>query len=375
MKIPFNKVSIGDKSKLNLQRAIESDHLHGDGSFAQQATNSLRKIVGSDEVFLTPSCTSALGIASILLDLEKGDEVILPSFTFTSAAVVVANYGATPVFVDVDEKSLCMNVEQAEAAITSRTKAISWVNYGGAIPDVVKIKALAKTNGLFLIEDNAHGLGTNSELGTLGTFGDVSTQSFHATKNINCGEGGAISINNKELRNRIEIIREKGTNRAEFVRGEINKYQWIDKGGSELLAEPLAAILSGELEEFAILEKKRAKIWNNYSDSLEDWARNNNIRILHQDTYQKTHLFALLLPTSEARSTLLDSCAKAGITTTFHYQTLHDSIAGEKYGRSTFTYENSRFAANNLIRLPIWSRNFEEKQEYVIDTILKTTVN
>jgi dTDP-4-amino-4,6-dideoxygalactose transaminase len=244
--------------------ALKGDHLHGGGTFSQNAAKLISDKVGGGKVLLTPSCTHALEMASMLINLSPGDEVILPTYTFTSAATAITKFGATPVFVDIDEQTKGINVDQVVQAITSRTKAISWVNYAGTAPEIERIQKIAEENRIFLIEDNAHGLGGRYKGKVLGSFGDLATQSFHGTKNIQCGEGGALVINNINLFERAEIIREKGTDRSKYLRGDIQKYQWIDQGSSYLLAEPLAALLQGNLEEFNRIHSHRLEIWNHY---------------------------------------------------------------------------------------------------------------
>ncbi len=250
--IPFNVPYVSEASKQYVLEALASRHQQGDGPFTAKASKIVSDLVGGGHVLLTPSCTHALEMASMLANLGPGDEVILPSYTFTSAATAVTKFGATPVFVDIEMETKGIDVNQVREAITPRTKAISWVNYAGVAPDVEGLQSLAKEFNLILIEDNAHGLGGTFKGKPLGSFGDFATQSFHATKNIQCGEGGALIINNRRFIERAEIIREKGTDRSKFIRGEVQRYQWVDQGSSYLLAESLAAILLGSLEKFTL---------------------------------------------------------------------------------------------------------------------------
>ena len=232
--IPFNVPYVSDASRQYVLEALASSHQQGDGPFSAKASRMVSDLVGGGHVLLTPSCTHALEMASMLADLGPGDEVILPSFTFTSAATAVTKFGATPVFVDIEMDSKGIDVVQAREAITPKTKAISWVNYAGVAPDIEGLQRLAKEFNLILIEDNAHGLGGTYKGKPLGSFGDFATQSFHATKNIQCGEGGALVINNTKYIERAEIIREKGTDRSRFFRGEVDKYTWQEIGSSFL---------------------------------------------------------------------------------------------------------------------------------------------
>jgi dTDP-4-amino-4,6-dideoxygalactose transaminase len=258
--IPFNVPYVPEISKQYVLEALESNHQQGDGPFTEQASKIVSNLVGGGHVLLTPSCTHALEMASMLANFGPGDEVILPAYTFTSAATAVTKFGATPVFVDIERVTKGIDVNQVRESITPRTKAISWVNYAGVAPDIDELQRLAKEFDLLLVEDNAHGLGGSYKGKPLGSFGDFATQSFHATKNIQCGEGGAIVINNPKFIERAEIIREKGTDRSKFIRGEVQKYQWVDQGSSYLLAESLSAVLLGQLELFDEIQEYRRKV-------------------------------------------------------------------------------------------------------------------
>ena len=255
---------VPEESKKYVLEALESNHQQGDGPFTSKASKIVSNLVGGGHVLLTPSCTHALEMASMLANIGPGDEVILPAYTFTSAATAVTKFGATPVFVDIETETKGIDVSQVREAITPRTKAISWVNYAGVAPDIEGLQSLAKEFNLLLIEDNAHGLGGSYKGRPLGSFGDFATQSFHATKNIQCGEGGALVLNNSKYIDRAEIIREKGTDRSRFIRGEIQKYQWLDEGSSYLLAESLAAVLLGQLEEFSKIQEARESTIERY---------------------------------------------------------------------------------------------------------------
>jgi dTDP-4-amino-4,6-dideoxygalactose transaminase len=255
--IPFNKPYVPEVSKRYALEVLESNHQQGDGPFTARASKMVSNLVGGGHVLLTPSCTHALEMASMLGNIGPGDEVILPSYTFTSAATAVAKFGATPVFVDIEKETKGIDVNQVRDALTAKTKAVSWVNYAGVAPDIEGLQSLAKEFDLLLIEDNAHGLGGSYKGRPLGSFGDFATQSFHATKNIQCGEGGALVINAPHFIERAEIIREKGTDRKKYVNQEVQKYQWVDHGSSYLMAEVLAAQLLGQLENFEMIQKRR----------------------------------------------------------------------------------------------------------------------
>lgn len=243
---------------------------------------------------MTPSCTSALDLISLLIDLKQHDEVIMPSYNFTSAAVAVANYGAVPVFVDIDGDTKCIQVDQIEKQITSKTRAISWVNYGGFTPDLLTLKKISEKYGLFLIEDNAHALGSMYRGIKLGNLSDFSVLSFHATKNFHCGEGGAIQINNEEFWKRAEYMVEKGTNRYDYEIGQVNKYSWVEKGGSFLNSEICSAILMCQLDLFEDIQRRRLKIYMQYLAELKDFVleRGFNGSFLEVDPQHAAHLFS-----------------------------------------------------------------------------------
>ena len=371
--IPLNIPYVPESSKKYISEVLDSRHQQGDGQFTRRASKFLSRIVGGGEVLLTPSCTHALEMASMLINLKPGDEVILPSYTFTSAAIAITKFHAKPVFVDVASDTKCINVEQVRDAITSKTKAISWVNYAGLAPDIDALKAMSDEFGIFLIEDNAHGLGGTHQGKPLGSFGDFATQSFHATKNIQCGEGGALVINNKEYLERAEIIREKGTNRSRFVRGEINRYEWVDHGSSYLLAESLSALLVGQLEEFSQIQQKRQNMFDYYKDNLEDWSRENNFEIhftIPGDSHT-AHMFYLIANSQFERDRIIEKLRKSGVQALFHYQALADSKMGTKYAIPRFSLINSQKLTSQLFRLPLYFSLSNTDQEWIVEALTK----
>ncbi len=353
--IPFNVPFVPEISKQYVLEALDSYHQQGDGPFTVKASRMLSDLVGGGHVLLTPSCTHALEMASMLADLGPGDEVILPSYTFTSAATAVTKFGATPVFVDIEMETLGIDVNHVREAITPKTKAISWVNYAGVAPDIEGLQSLAKEFNLLLIEDNAHGLGGSYKGKPLGSFGDFATQSFHATKNIQCGEGGALVINNHSFIQRAEIIREKGTNRSQFIRGDVQKYQWVDDGSSYLLAESLAANLLGQLENFDLIQETRRKYWFKYHRSLNKLDDFAEIRAEEIKNSQVAHLYYFLASSFDERENMIEAFKRLKIHATSHYQPLSSSIAGKKLGREHSTPRNSRLLSERIIRLPLWS--------------------
>jgi dTDP-4-amino-4,6-dideoxygalactose transaminase len=370
--IPFNVPYVPEISKQYVLEALESSHQQGDGPFTARASKIVSDLVGGGHVLLTPSCTHALEMASMLADLGPGDEVILPSYTFTSAATAVTKFGATPVFVDIEIETKGIDVNQVREAITAKTKAISWVNYAGVAPDIEGLQALAKEFGLLLIEDNAHGLGGSHKGEPLGSFGDFATQSFHATKNIQCGEGGALVINNSQFIERAEVIREKGTNRSKFIRGEVQKYQWVDQGSSYLLAESLAAILLGSLEQFAMIQARRELVSNAYSEKLSDWARAINYDLQRQvkSEINSAHMFYIVSESQQSRDNFIGYLKRQGIQSVFHYQSLADSKQGEVFKRAASVSINSQKMSNLLLRLPMFPSMSSQELDFVVSKVL-----
>jgi dTDP-4-amino-4,6-dideoxygalactose transaminase len=351
--IPFNVPFVPAISKRYALKALESKHQQGDGPFTAIASKMVSELVGGGYVLLTPSCTHALEMASMLADIGPGDEVILPSYTFTSAATAITKFGAKPVFVDVEMETKGIDVNLVRESITPRTKAISWVNYAGVAPDIEKLQELAKKFNLLLIEDNAHGLGGTYQGKPLGSFGDFATQSFHATKNIQCGEGGALIINNENYIERAEMIREKGTDRSSFIRGEVKKYQWVDKGSSYLLAETLAAILVGQIENFDEIQRKRNELWLWYSHNLPKILEKKDLEIDHLSTSGEiaAHLFYVV---SSESNRIHEAFSKIGIECNFHYQDLSTSrYAIKNYLKTGETYVSQELS-KNLLRFPLY---------------------
>ena len=369
--IPFNMPYVPEESRKYVLEALESKHQQGDGPFTAKASKLVSDLVGGGHVLLTPSCTHALEMASMLANIGPGDEVILPSYTFTSAATAITKFGATPVFVDIEMDTKGIDVNQVRDAITSRTKAISWVNYAGVAPDIEGLQSLAKEFNLLLIEDNAHGLGGTYNGKLLGSFGDFATQSFHATKNIQCGEGGALVVNNKEYIDRAEIIREKGTDRTKFIRGEVQKYQWVDEGSSYLLSDSQAGVLLGQLENFDRIHTARMKIHREYFSSLGDWALELGFGIFSPKPldFHTAHMFYLMIEPPSLRDLIVSRLSERDIQTTFHYQSLVESKYIKQKGAAKFTHTKSKSISTSIIRLPIYFSLDFDSQIKVIDTI------
>ncbi|MGW5383882.1 dTDP-4-amino-4,6-dideoxygalactose transaminase [Nocardia sp. NPDC003963] len=355
----------------NVTAVLESDHCHGDGSFTAAATAKLRAITGARHVLLTTSCTHALELGALLLELGPGDEVIVPSFAFTSAATAFAVHGATCVFVDIDPTTGNIDPQAADAAVTDHTKAIVVMHYGGVAADMAALRQLADRHGIALIEDNAHGLGGTWRGHALGTLGTVGTQSFHDTKNVHCGEGGALLLSDDILMGRAEIIREKGTDRARFLRGQVDKYSWQDIGSSYLPSELNAAVLDAQLAEFHLIQRSRHRVWHTYAAGLGAWAAEYGIvpMTVPPDRRHTAHLFYLRMPTEEARDGLIRHLADRGIVAPFHYVPLDSSAAGLKYGRTPYPCTRSARFAATIVRLPLWPMLTHDQLGRVLDAV------
>jgi dTDP-4-amino-4,6-dideoxygalactose transaminase len=354
----------------NVGEVLASDHAHGDGPFTAAATAKLKALTGAPEVLLTTSGTHALEMASHLLGLSAGDEVIVPSFTFSSGAAAIVAAGATPVFVDIEGDTGNIDPAAVAAAITPATKAISVMHYGGQPVNMGAIMDIAAKHNLPVIEDNAHGLGVASEWGTLGTIGRIGIQSFHDTKNVHSGEGGAVLINDASLVETAEIMREKGTNRSKFLRGHVDKYTWVDWGSSYLPSELNAAILDAQLEEFENIQARRFAIWNTYRSELDSWAAENGVTLMTPPGgVHAAHVFYQLMPTAELRDAALAYLRSNGVLATFHYVPLHSSPAGQKFGRTHGSLEKTDLFASRQIRLPLFTGMTEEQVERVIGTM------
>jgi dTDP-4-amino-4,6-dideoxygalactose transaminase len=374
--IPFNRPYFPQKSLEYLKLSIDTGESKGDGSHTAIAQNLISDISGGGEVLLTPSCTDALEMATLLLNLSPGDEVILPSYTFTSAATALVQFGIVPVFVDIHKDTKNIDVDLAERGITSRTRAISFVNYAGIGADFLKLRSLAARYGLALIEDNAHGLGGSQGDCQLGSVGDMSTLSFHESKNIQCGEGGALLINNPIYIERARILREKGTNRDKFMRGEIQKYSWVDMGSSYLLSDLLAGVLRSQLEEFTDIQSDRMETWNYYGLNLRDWSKQNEVRLHYvpENSKHTAHMYYIELEGEDRRSHLMDKLVARGIKSVFHYQALHSSPAGRKFGRALGDFNNTHDVESSILRIPIYFGMTLEEKEKVVSAITEVSL-
>ena len=354
-----------------VEEALNSTVWHGDGPFTERATRWLVERTGARSALLTTSCTHALELAGMLLDLAPGDEVICPSFTFSSTATAIAIRGAIPVFVDIDPTTLNIDPASAAAAITDRTKAIYIVHYGGVACDLPALQALADRHGLAIVEDNAHSLGAYFNGQHLGTFGTFGTQSWHDTKNVTSGEGGAILINDDRYAERAEIVREKGTNRSRFLRGQVDKYTWVDHGSSYLPSDLLAALLLAQFERFDDIQARRHAVWDGYHKELGGWASDNGVQMMTVPVgcEHPAHLYFLTMPTHEDQTGLISHLKDQEIVATFHYQPLDDSPAGQRLGRTPNPCPVTADRSMRLVRLPLHAGMTDADTDRVISAI------
>jgi dTDP-4-amino-4,6-dideoxygalactose transaminase len=369
--IPFNRPFFSGREFEFIQQAIANSQISGDGIFTRKCHALLENALGVSKVLLTTSCTHALEMAALLLDIKPGDEVIIPSFTFVSAVNAFVLRGARPVFVDIRPDTLNLDESQLERLITPRTKAIVVVHYAGVGCDMDTIMQVAGRHGIPVVEDNAHGLFGKYRGQYLGTFGCLATQSFHETKNFTCGEGGALLINDQRFIERAEIIREKGTDRNRFFRGEVDKYTWLDVGSSYLPSDILAAYLYAQLEARELIQSRRQRIWEYYCGHLESWAGNSGVRlpIVPPQCEQPYHLFYLLLPSVEQRQAMIAHLNVRGINSVFHYLPLHLSKMGRQFGGQEGDCPITEDVSDRLVRLPFYCDLTEDEQMRVVNAL------
>ena len=369
--IPFNRPSFEGREHEYLEAAIASGQISGDGVFTKRCHSYLESEVGVVKALLTTSCTHALEMMAILLDIKEGDEVILPSFTFVSTVNAFVLRGAKPVFVDIRPDTLNFDERQFDELVTERTRAAVPVHYAGVGCEMDVILSVAESSGVAVVEDNAHGLFGTYRGRQLGTFGSMAAQSFHETKNFTCGEGGALLINDERLVERAEIVREKGTNRSRFFRGLVDKYTWTDIGSSYLPSDLLAAVLLAQFEARTAIQEARRRIWERYSAGLADWADQVGARlpVVPADREQPFHMFYLLLPSLDARQGLMARLKSKGILSVFHYLPLHLSEMGRRFGGRPGQCPVTEDVSDRLLRLPFYNRLSESEQDLVLETI------
>ena len=371
IRIDFNQPCMTGRELGYITEAVKNSHISGDGQFTKRCQAVLQKELGVPKVLLTTSCTHALEMAALLLNIQPGDEVIVPAFTFVSTVNAFVLRGARPVFIDVLAETLNLDHNQLESLITPRTRAILPVHYAGVACEMDAIMEIANRHHIPVVEDNAHGLFARYRGRPLGTFGVLATQSFHETKNITCGEGGALLINEQRLSELAEIIREKGTNRNRFLRGQVDKYTWVDIGSSYLPSDILAAYLYAQLESWPEIQERRRQVWEFYDRELKTWALQNGVQMPHIPPHceQSYHMFYLVLPSLELRQAFIAHLKSKGILSVFHYQPLHLSEMGRQWGGQPGDCPTTERAGDCLVRLPFHTGLSESDQGEVVQAI------
>lgn len=372
IRIPFNRPTGDGRGGPHIASALASTHHSGDGPFTRSCARLLENELGAKRVLLTTSCTHALEMTAFLLEIGPGDEVIVPSFTFVSSANAFAIRGARPVFADIRPDTLNLDESLLEGLITPRTKAVIVMHYAGVGCDMDAIMGIANRRGIVVLEDNAHGLFGRYRGRYLGTFGTLATQSFHETKNFSCGEAGALVINDSAHIERAEIVREKGTDRSRFFRGQVDKYGWVDFGSSYLPSDLLAAVLLAQLEERDSIQECRRRIWTRYAEALQLWAAASGVRlpVVPEHCEQAYHIFYLLMPSLEDRQAFITHLRSAGIQAVFHYLPLHQSRMGMRFGGKEGDCPVTESVSDRLVRLPFFTNLTREDQDSVIDQVL-----
>lgn len=372
MDIPFNKPFLTGNETKYIEKAVMSHKICGDGNFTKMCHEFFENRYGFKKALLTTSCTDALEMAAILINIKEGDEVIMPSYTFVSTANAFVLRGAKIVFVDSQEGHPNMDAELIEGLITDKTKAIVPVHYAGMACDMDKIMALSEKYNLFVVEDAAQAIDSNYKGKPLGSFGHMSTFSFHETKNIICGEGGMLVINDEQFIERAEIIREKGTNRSQFYRGEVNKYGWMDIGSSFLPSDVIAAFLFAQLEKIEEIQGRRQAIWNQYYEALKVLENTGKVKlpVLPEDCTNNAHLFYMILPNLEKRNDYLSYMREEGVNPVFHYLSLHKSPYYEDKHGDRELKESDRYT-NTLVRLPLYFSLTDKETLFVIEKTIE----
>lgn len=371
-RVPFNKPYMTGKELFYIAEAHFNNMLAGDGPFTRKCHEWLVVKTGTKKALLTHSCTAALEMAAILADIQSGDEVIMPSYTFVSTANAFVLRGGVPVFVDIRKDTLNIDETKIEAAITPRTKAIVPVHYAGVACEMDTIMDIAQQQNLLVIEDAAHGVMSTYKGKPLGAIGHLGTYSFHETKNIIAGEGGALLVNDERFADRAEIIREKGTNRSQFFRGQVDKYTWVDIGSSYLPGEMVAAFLSAQMEEAQNITQKRIDIWRQYHEAFVQLEESGQLRrpIIPQDCQHNAHMYYILLESLERRTEAIAHLKNQGVNSVFHYVPLHSSLAGQKFGKTYSSMNVTSDISDRLLRLPLYCSMTEGDADMVIDAVI-----
>jgi len=375
-RIPFNRPTTLPEAIGCVTQALQSGRLSGNGPYTRGCETRLQEITGARTALLTNSCTSALEMSALLLDAQPGDEVIVPSFTFVSTANAFAMHGFRPVFADCRPDTLNVDEHTIAPLIGPRTRAILAMHYGGVGCEMDGLVDLARRHRLALIEDNAHGLFGMFKGRPLGSFGAMATQSFHETKNVTSGEGGALLVNDGSLVERAEVLREKGTNRSRYFRGEVDKYTWVDLGSNYLQSEMQAAFLLAQLRASDLVQSRRAAIWHKYDEALQQWASHNDVRlpVVPSHCEQPSHLYYVLLPSESIRARLIEHLKDRGILAVFHYVPLHLSPMGRRFGGADGACPVTEDVSERLLRLPFYTDLSATDQDDVIDAVCQFKV-
>ena len=373
LSIPFNRASLVGKELEYVSAAMTTGRIAGDELYSRRCQDLLQQALGAPKALLATSCTHALEMCALLLGLAPGNEVIVPSFTFPSGANAFALHGARPVFCDIRPDTLNLDECALESLITARTRAIVPVHYAGVACDMDTILSVGRLHGIPVVEDNAHGLFGRYKGHCLGTFGSLSTLSFHQSKNITCGEGGALVINDPAMVERAEIIREKGTDRSRFFRGQVDRYTWVDKGSSYVLSDVLAAFLLAQLEMWETIQRRRSEIWQTYHARLRDWSKRIDAQqpVVPPECEQTFHMYYLLLPSLAVRQALIEFLKARGITAVFHYLPLHLSKMGREFGGRPGDCPITEDVSDRLLRLPFYYSLTDAEQSHVIDALVE----
>jgi dTDP-4-amino-4,6-dideoxygalactose transaminase len=372
IRVDFNKPTMVGREFEYITQAFDISHVSGDGPFTERSSRLLEEVLGVKRVLLTTSCTHALEMSALLLDIKAGDEVIVPSFTFVSTVNAFVLRGAKPVFIDSRPDTLNMDESRLKRLISRHTKAIVPVHYAGVGCEMDAILSVADEYGIPVIEDNAHGLFGKYKSKYLGTFGCMAAQSFHETKNITCGEGGALLVNDPRYIEQAEIVREKGTNRSRFFRGQVDKYTWVNIGSSYLMSDILAAFLYAQLKARKLIQKERKNVWKYYHKRLADWATRHNVSVpvVPEHCEQAFHMFYLIMPSLDERQAFIAHLKSKGIISVFHYLPLHLSAMGRKLGGRKGDCPVAEDVSDRLVRLPFYNNLSRIDQQRVVDAIL-----
>jgi dTDP-4-amino-4,6-dideoxygalactose transaminase len=375
--VPFNRPYVTGCEFAYMQEAIDNAHIAGNGAFSRRCCECLERMIGSRRVLLTHSCTGALEMAFTLANISPGDEVVMPSFTFVSTANAVVERGGTPVFVDIRDDTLCIDASLIESALTEKTRAIAPVHYAAVASDMDAISKIAAEHDLIVVEDAAQAIRATLDGRPLGGIGELGALSFHETKNVNCGEGGALLVNDERFVERAEIVHEKGTDRQRFFRGVVDKYTWVDAGSSYPLSDLAAAYLWGQLEHIDEITSARLTTWNRYHEAFAPLEAAGRLRrpVIPETCRHNGHMYYLLVDSAGTRTALIDELARRRVNAVFHYVPLHSSAGGARYGRAIGDLTITDRVSERLVRLPLWVGMTEAEVSQVVEGVFAFYAN